>query len=546
METAFALLILVLGLSAPFLIVALLKARKARRKLAEQVTTLESQRAQIIREREEFAGQAQVAQDQAADLQRRYRSVMDAEAEAKRISDEATANARRIQTEASDYAERMKASALALNENAKAAATAAKTEAKALLDDAHQESATILDQAKQRAEEIAGDAYRAMIQAEDYQKTIKALKNLIDGYGDQYLVPTYSVLDGLAEEYGFNEAGQALKNARERTKGMVKSGAAAACDYVEKNRRETAIAFVLDAFNGKADTILTRLKKDNVGTLEQEIRDAYHVVNLHGEAFRNARITPEYLAARLDELRAGAVVYALRERDREEQRAIKERIREEERARREFERALKEAQKEEEQIQKALAKAQRMVEKASAEQKAKYEQQIAELQAKLTEAETKEQRALSMAQLTRSGHVYVISNLGSFGDDVLKIGMTRRLEPLDRIKELGDASVPFPFDVHAMLYSEDAPALENELHKRFNAKRMNKVNYRKEFFRVGVKEVRETVTELGIQAAFTLAAEAREYRETQAMDRLSDEEKAVKLDYLLKQEAEDKELVEAE
>src|SRR5690606_34772275 len=131
----------------------------------------------------------------------------------------------------------------------------------------------------------------------------------------------------------------------------------------------------------------------------------------------------------------------------------------------------------------------------------------------------KNQRALSMAQQTRSGNVYVISNVGSFGEEVFKIGMTRRLEPLDRIRELGDASVPFEFDVHAMIYSEDAPKLERELHKSFLRAQMNKVNPRKEFFRVNLTSIREQVETLGIEATWTMAAEARQFRETQALEK---------------------------
>src|SRR5690606_27789669 len=113
---------------------------------------------------------------------------------------------------------------------------------------------------------------------------------------------------------------------------------------------------------------------------------------------------------------------------------------------------------------------------AEADAQAGLSGRIAELEAALAEAHAKAERALSMAQQTRRGHVYVISNEGSFGRHVYKIGMTRRLEPMDRVRELGDASVPFPFDVHAMIFCDDAPALENALHKRLHERRRNLVN----------------------------------------------------------------------
>ena len=164
--------------------------------------------------------------------------------------------------------------------------------------------------------------------------------------------------------------------------------------------------------------------------------------------------------------------------------------------------------------------------------------QLAALQEKLTEAEARSQRALSMAQQTRSGHVYVISNVGSFGEDVFKIGMTRRLEPLDRVRELGDASVPFAFDVHAMIYSEDAPALENALHRKFNELRLNKVNPRKEFFRVNLGDIRAATQEMGLTAQFTMLAQAQEYRESLAMANLPKEELERRMQGLLREEEE--------
>ena len=109
-----------------------------------------------------------------------------------------------------------------------------------------------------------------------------------------------------------------------RSKSTVRSGQAAACDYVEASRKSTAINFVIDAFNGKVDSILSRTKEDNFGTLAQEIRDAFTLVNAHGEAFRNARITDAYLASRLDELKWATIVTELKNREKEEQRAIKE------------------------------------------------------------------------------------------------------------------------------------------------------------------------------------------------------------------------------
>ena len=145
---------------------------------------------------------------------------------------------------------------------------------------------------------------------------------------------------------------------------------------------------------------------------------------------------------------------------------------------------------------------------------------MAELEGKLAEAGERGERAMSMAQQTRRGHVYVISNIGSFGEEVFKIGMTRRLEPMDRVKELGDASVPFSFDVHAMLYSEDAPTLEKALHEKFKSDSVNKVNFRKEFFNVSLAAIRQAVDQQNLEEVhWTMKAEAAEYRESLAIEK---------------------------
>lgn len=123
-----------------------------------------------------------------------------------------------------------------------------------------------------------------------------------------------------------------------------------------------------------------------------------------------------------------------------------------------------------------------------------------------------------MAQQTKKGHVYVISNLGSFGENVYKIGLTRRLDPAERVRELGDASVPFSFDIHAMIASDDAPALENQLHKEFAHRRVNAVNLRKEFFRVSLDDIRKKVEAVtGKESDFVMTILAEEYYQTQRM-----------------------------
>jgi hypothetical protein len=465
----------------------------------------------------------------------KYKGIAAADDKAVEIRKAAEADLQAARQEATDVVAQAKQEADDAVAAAKEQAKALRAEAKARLDAATVQAGEIAQRANKRAEEIAGKAYDAVKNAELYEKTARAMKNIIKGYGDQYVIPSHSLLDDLAEDFGHTEAGRNLKNARDRSKLMIKNGTAATCEYVEASRRETAVSFVIDAFNGKVDSILSRVRSDNAGTLEQQIRDAFTLVNYNGKAFRQARITDQYLAARLDELKWAAIAQQLKLEEREEQRRIKEQIREEAKARREYERAMREAAKEQDMLRKAMEKAQQQVAQATAEQKAQFEQQLAELQQKLSEAEERNQRALSMAQQTKKGHVYIISNVGSFGEDVLKIGLTRRLEPLDRIRELGDSSVPFSFDVHALIMSDDAPALEGQLQEHFRLMQVNKVNPRKEFFRADLKDIREEVENLGIDAKWTMMAEAREYRETLAIERAIEGDPAAREAWLARQ-----------
>jgi hypothetical protein len=196
--------------------------------------------------------------------------------------------------------------------------------------------------------------------------------------------------------------------------------------------------------------------------------------------------------------------------EKEEQARIRAQIREEQKLEKEIERELKQLEREREAIQRAL-------ETALAEAKDEHSAEIEGLRARLAEAEEKSQRAMSRAQMTKSGHVYVISNVGSFGENVYKVGMTRRLEPLDRVKELGDASVPFPFDIHMMISSNDAPALENAIHRELHTLRVNKINPRKEFFRADIAAIHELVQKNHGEVEFVADAEALEYRQSLTM-----------------------------
>jgi hypothetical protein len=195
---------------------------------------------------------------------------------------------------------------------------------------------------------------------------------------------------------------------------------------------------------------------------------------------------------------------------REEQARIKAQIREEQLREMEIERELKQLEREREAIRAAL-------QKALADAQDQHSEEVDRLRMRLADAEARTQRAISQAQLTKAGHIYVISNIGSFGQNVFKIGMTRRLEPAERVRELSSASVPFPFDVHMMIACDDAPTLENALHRALHKARVNKANPRKEFFRTKIETICEFVKKHHGEVQYLADVEALEYHQSLTM-----------------------------
>ena len=451
---------------------------------------------------------------------RKYEKLRDAEAEAQRQLADALKEATSLRAEAQSLIEQARSAAADERLLAIQRAKEIRDQADALLNQATRDAGRIMAEAEKHAEQIAGDAYTALRDKQLLEQAAGAMRNVIEGYGDRYIIPTRSLLDELAVEFGYTAAGEALKSARAQSTRMVVQGEAAACDYVETNRRETAIQFVIVAFNGRVDAILSRSRHDNYGTLEREIRDAFSLVNLNGNAFRNARILQAYLDARLAELKWAVVVHELALKQREEQRYLKERMRDEEKAKKEIEQKMREAAKEKELVRVAMEEAEKRFAQASAEQKAASEKEVQEWRQKYADATTRE---LTASQLGKKGHVYILSNIGSFGESVYKIGQTRRPDPQERIDELGNASVPFEFDVHALIVTENAPALEHKLHKLFLEKQVNKMNSRKEFFRVGLADIHNEVEKLKQGEDFTVKlwtdkAAATQYKDSIAIE----------------------------
>ena len=328
----------------------------------------------------------------------------------------------------------------------------------------------------------------------------------------------------LSEEYN----DQLVLN-REKQRLFIKSGKAINqlnIDYIfdfdinniEKNKFVNNLCkLVIRAFNNECDIIINKLTIANIVNSRKRLEFAKNQINKLVSIY-NITINIDYYKLKVEEIQLQYEYLIKIQEEREEQRKIRERIREEVKLQADINKLKKEAEKEEKLYKKALEMAKIELEKVNEEEKLKLEIQIKSLEVKLKQAEEKMKKAESMAQKTRAGYVYVISNIGSFGEDVYKIGLTRRLDPMERVKELSDASVPFRFDVHAIIYSEDAPTLEKDLHNHFADKRLNKVNLRKEFFNVKLTDIEDVVNKkMNATIKFTKLAEALEYRQSKLM-----------------------------
>lgn len=382
----------------------------------------------------------------------------------------------------------------------------------------------------------------------DYQsalETYSRLRKEISLYENKLDLIEFGVYEPIYDFEKSEDYREEQKRVIDRQKEMISSESAAICrtnwtiDGSEaKGRASTKryIKLTLRAFNGECDSLIAKVKWNNVNQMRERIKKSFETINKLGES-QTVSIQYGYLDLKLKELNLEYEYQQKRQKEKEELRAAQEAMREEEKARREFEQAQKEAEKEESTYQKALEKARKEIEQVTGEKHDKLQAQIEKLEQELKEAQEKKERAISMAQQTKRGHVYVISNIGSFGEQVFKIGMTRRLEPVDRVKELGDASVPFQFDIHAMIYSEDAPTLESELHKTFTDNKVNMLNYRKEFFNVTIDKIEQKVKEIGIDAEFQKIPEAMEYRETMAIrEKLKTQKEQKTIDELIAEE----------
>lgn len=335
----------------------------------------------------------------------------------------------------------------------------------------------------------------------ELDRQISVLEREVENYD---LIETVTPYKDLIDSPPSDEIKLQLNINKEKQKDLIKEGRAfeltSGITWNNSSSQGRAMQkrhgkFLITAFNAEVDNLIANTNLTNFNKNAKKIEKWFDKANKNGDdSF--VEINRELLFLRFEEQRYFFEQKYKKEMELEEQRHMREVLREESKLKKEIEHFVLAREKEEITYRKALDIALADIQVANSEAVDRLNAHIEELTAKLERTISEKERALSMAQLTRSGYVYIISNKGSFGEGIYKIGMTRRLEPMDRVRELGDASVPFFFDVHALIPSDDAPALERQLHNKFAPKRVNKVNYRREFFKVSFDEIEQALNEL--------------------------------------------------
>ncbi|MEY5019448.1 MAG: hypothetical protein RLZ22_536 [Verrucomicrobiota bacterium] len=314
---------------------------------------------------------------------------------------------------------------------------------------------------------------------------------------------------------------------RERQKKMIKGGTAATGNMewtvngsnVEGRKLvNDMMKLVIRSFNNECDSCVDNVKFDNIELGEKRIHQSFDACNKLGRVM-SVRLAHEYLALKFDELRLAHEYQVKKQEEKEEAKRVRQELREQAKLEQEIRAAREKIAKERKHFTTALRDLSLRLERASSEEeRSALLVKISDVEAGRAALDNEEKLIDYREQNAKAGYVYVISNIGAFGEGIYKIGMTRRLEPMDRIDELGDASVPFWFDVHALVFSENAPALEAKLHEHFASGRLNKVNGRKEFFRADIEEIEEVIrANYDAVVEVTREAAAEQYRESLRM-----------------------------
>ncbi|MFQ9312861.1 DUF4041 domain-containing protein [Clostridium perfringens] len=401
-------------------------------------------------------------------------------------------------------------------------------ELKKLLNPEQQEIANLvkeIDKLKIEKDKISKEVDKLFSKKQELSNKIKLKKKDLILLDDEILMQEFGVYKPIYDFESSEKYKQAIDNLRVVQKEMIKNKSAVIYSNnwtvdgsKAKGRKMTNdnIKQIIMAFNIECDNLIAKVKYNNIQSIQKRIEKTFERLNKLNES-NQVRLTSKYLECKLSELKLVHEYQVKKQEEKEEQKRIREELREEAKLKKELEEAKKNTLKDITHFENALSKLNEQLKSNNLS-----DEEIKNLQIKKEEIEKNiDNLNLSLKDIDyrqenqRAGYVYIISNIGAFGKDVYKIGMTRRLEPMDRIDELGDASVPFNFDVHAMIFADDAPKLENALHKAFENKKLNMVNQRREFFNVTLEEIEKVVKEnFDKTVEFKKEPEAEQFRQS--------------------------------
>ena len=372
-----------------------------------------------------------------------------------------------------------------------------------------------------RAQEILGDTL----------EEIKVRKEQVVDLDDEILLQEFGLYKPRFDFQSVDEYKQKLTEIRTKEKEIIKvlNEESKKTNLTYNNSASqgkkmftSTVRLTMRAFNDECDAIIRKVKFSNIEASVKSIRKSAETINKLGVILKIS-IPQSYVDLKVEEAYVSYEYAKFKEEEKERIRELRAQEREEAKLRKEIEEQRKKLEKERKQNENALKDIVKRLKDASEEDKQALLDRKSELEETLGEISKATEDIDYREANQRAGYVYVISNIGSFGENVFKIGMTRRLDPIERIKELSDASVPFNFDVHAMIFTEDAPGLEAALHREFEDQKVNKVNGRREFFKVTLDDIKRVVKEnYDKSVSFEDFPDAEQYRTTLQLEKMSE------------------------
>ena len=353
-------------------------------------------------------------------------------------------------------------------------------------------------------------------EVEELEKELNYVRDEIEFQEHGLYEPKYNFINATAYK-------ERLDAVRKQQKQMIKDKTAAISTKewtVDGDKRKgkamtnANIKQILRSFNNETEVIINKVKHSNLDSSKKRIEKSYTQLNKLYER-EHVQLTKSYYNLKIDEMHIAYEYELKKQEEKEELREAREREREEKKLQKELEKEKKKFDNENTKLHDEIEAAKQELNNAHDEEKARLEAEIAKLQEALNKNNEEIEKIDKYRETPGAGYVYIISNVGSFGENVFKIGVTRRDNPEDRIRELSSASVPFKFDSHVFIFSEKAYDLESSLHERFDNVRVNKVNRRKEFFRISMDDVKQIVEEnKGAVHSFVEHPDNEEYVDT--------------------------------